>query len=505
MAIPINVSRLLEDHIVEQSRIEYKLGWNPESTLHTICAFANDIGNLGGGYLVIGVEEEQGRPKRPLRGLEQGSLDRVQKELIALCHRIEPFYLPECEPVQCEGASLLVVWAPGGYDRPYRAPVFPQNKKSEKAYYIRRYSSTVKANAAEEVDLREQGRRIPFDDRANFHATLDDLQFAYMEDYLRKVDSDVLRNSGLDSEGMAEALRAIGGPAENVRPLNVGLMMFSKDPEAFFPYARIEIVDIPDPAGKGMSEHIFRGPLDRQLSDALAFLRNYVIAERVYKVPDRAEAIRVYNYPYEAIEEALSNAVLHRSYEEREPITVRIESDCMRILSLPGPDRSISDDDLAKRRLLSKRYRNRRIGEFLKELDLIEGRNTGIPTMLRALEANGSDPPEFYTDDDRSYFEVVFKINSTYKNGLPERSDKAPPPESAQRRRRTREQLRADIVLLLSQEDLSRAALARRLGYKGASKALTAVTEALLAEGAVELTGSEFAPNSKLHLTKQQQ
>ena len=42
------------------------------------------------------------------------------------------------------------------------------------------------------------------------------------------------------------------------------------------------------------------------------------------KHPDRAEATRVWNFPYVAIEEAVVNAVYHRSYEEREPIEVRI-------------------------------------------------------------------------------------------------------------------------------------------------------------------------------------
>ena len=31
--------------------------------------------------------------------------------------------------------------------------------------------------------------------------------------------------------------------------------------------------------------------------------------------------------------------------------------------------------------LISKRYRNRRLGEYLKELEMTEGRSTGIPTI----------------------------------------------------------------------------------------------------------------------------
>ena len=52
----------------------------------------------------------------------------------------------------------------------------------------------------------------------------------------------------------------------------------------------------------------------------------------------------------------------------------------------------------------SRRYRNRRIGEFLKELHLTEGRNTGFKKILEALKKNGSPLPEFETDEYHDYF-----------------------------------------------------------------------------------------------------
>lgn len=94
-------------------------------------------------------------------------------------------------------------------------------------------------------------------------------------------------------------------------------------------------------------------------------------------------------------------AVYHRSYEEREPIEVRISYDELVILSFPGPNRSIKTEDFEAGRSVSRRYRNRRIGEFLKELDLTEGRSTGVPKILKAMAANGSPAPRFETDDDR--------------------------------------------------------------------------------------------------------
>ncbi|MBU4212303.1 MAG: hypothetical protein KKD33_06945, partial [Verrucomicrobia bacterium] len=107
------------------------------------------------------------------------------------------------------------------------------------------------------------------------------------------------------------------------------------------------------------------------------------------------ESERLFNYPFPAIEEALVNAVHHRGYDVREPVEVRILPDEVIITSYPGPDRSIRLADLKKDHFVSRRYRNRRIGEFLKELDLVEGRGTGIPKIMRAIRKNKSPRPTF--------------------------------------------------------------------------------------------------------------
>ena len=80
MAIPINIEDLLNKRKVESNRIELKTGWNPQSIYHTICAFANDLDNLGGGYILVGVEEENGIAKRPVKGLPIEQLDKIQKD-----------------------------------------------------------------------------------------------------------------------------------------------------------------------------------------------------------------------------------------------------------------------------------------------------------------------------------------------------------------------------------------------------------------------------------------
>lgn len=71
-------------------------------------------------------------------------------------------------------------------------------------------------------------------------------------------------------------------------------------------------------------------------------------------------------------------------------------------MNFPSIDRSISEKTIAEgKRFVSRCYCNRRIGEFLKELDLSEGHSFGIPTLQEELEKNGFPRAEFFTDEDR--------------------------------------------------------------------------------------------------------
>lgn len=91
MALPVNINDLVNGLTVEWERIEFKEGWNDLDILHTICAFANDFSNLGGGYVIVGIAEKDGRPILPPKGLHPSTAGKTQSELLNLCkQRIKP-------------------------------------------------------------------------------------------------------------------------------------------------------------------------------------------------------------------------------------------------------------------------------------------------------------------------------------------------------------------------------------------------------------------------------
>jgi ATP-dependent DNA helicase RecG len=414
MPLPLSITDLLHGKTVEWERLELKAGWNPLDVLHTLCAFANDFHNFGGGYILIGVAEQDGRPVLPPVGLSLEGLDSIQKELLNLGHSaMKPSYHPIAAPYEIDGRQILVLWAPGGQTRPYRARMTLGKDDRDYGWFIRKGSSTVVARGADETELMSLAPTVPFDDRVNQRATVEDLSRPLIIEFLTEVGSELaLPAATLPLAELGRQMHVVGGSPEAPFPLNVGLLFFNPAPHRFFPGTQIDVVWFPEgPGADRFTEKEFRGPIHRILRDALDHIDRLYITVTVIKHRDRPQADRVFNFPLDAIEEALVNAIYHRSYEEREPVEVRIGREELSVVSYPGPDRSVKLEALRAGRAMSRRYRNRRIGELLKELDLTEGRGTGISKIVRAMKVNGSPPPVFEFDEDHSYFAVVLPIH----------------------------------------------------------------------------------------------
>lgn len=148
------------------------------------------------------------------------------------------------------------------------------------------------------------------------------------------------------------------------------------------------------------------------IRDTLNYLKTNIIQKTIHKPEDTERSVVVYNYPYQALEEAVVNSLYHRDYLEREPVEITVEPDKISILNFGGPNHTISSEAIREARILrSRRYNNRRLGEFLKELNLTEGRATGIPTIQQKLQENGSPRATIETDEERTFFLIDIPCN----------------------------------------------------------------------------------------------
>lgn len=257
---------------------------------------------------------------------------------------------------------------------------------------------------------------IPFDDRANTQASINDISMVLVQDYLRKVDSKLATEvAKLNPVDVLQQMALLSGPNEFIFPHNVGLMMFCENPARFFPYTQVDIVYFPNGEAESFTEYPkSNGPMPEQIKRTLDFLKINFLKELVIKPKDRAESIRIWKYPLQAIEETLVNSFYHLDYQLREPIEIRIYANSIIFLNYGGPDRSIQIQAFQSGQVRPRRYRNRRLGDFVKELEFTEGRATGIPMIFKALKNNGSPAPRFKTDEDRSFFEVELFVHPAF-------------------------------------------------------------------------------------------
>jgi len=353
-------------------------------------------------------------------------LDAIQKKLIELSHKLIPVYIPVFQPYLMNERHILVVFAPAGDNRPYKAPISLSEKSTERAMFIKRGSKTVKVKYGSDDERRliELTARIPFDDRINQTASLDDLNLRLIQNYLKEVMSSLYEESTkIPFAELCRHLMIAKGYDELLRPTHAGLLLFNEHPEKYFSGARIELIIHKNEVGKDYTEKIFTGSIIQQIRDVLQYFKSNIVEELVVKSPDQAESIRFFNYPFQAIEEVVVNAVYHKSYERDNPVEIQIHKDKIEILSFPGPMPPINQAMLKKQRVVARDYRNRKIGGFLKELKLTEGRGTGLPIIHSSMEENGSPPPVFETDENNAYFLCILPVHPLANSILGQEDD----------------------------------------------------------------------------------
>ena len=424
MALAINIEDLLNKQRIESNRIEFKKGWNPASIYHSVCAFANDFDDLGGGYILVGVDcdDNSGLAIRPVEGVPIEEIDGILQGMVGYNNKISPYYMPRTSVEEVDGKQVLVIWCPAGINRPYSVPENVTARNSKEYFYIRSGTSSIIAKGEVLDELRELASRVPFDEKGNPDIKLEDISTLLLREYLVKAGSKLandLYTKPLDD--ILEQMDLFVGPVENRMLRNVAAMMFCENPSKFFKRTQVEIVFFPE-GRLNNPNNLYEGPVitgsvTQIIERTLEYLNRMLVMQIIMKPKDNNHSKKFFTYPYQALEESVTNSLYHRDYREWEPVVITVEPKSITIQNVGGPDRSIPTADINRGELLiSKRYRNRRLGEYLKELELTEGRSTGIPTIQNVLKDNGSPRAIVITDEDRTFFRITIPSHEATGN-----------------------------------------------------------------------------------------
>jgi ATP-dependent DNA helicase RecG len=182
-------------------------------------------------------------------------------------------------------------------------------------------------------------------------------------------------------------------------PTVAGLLLFGRRPEDFLVQSKVK-VEV-HTGTKTKAEDI-AGPLLSVPDRIKAFLEQYGPTRTVIRDFKRLEEP---DYPWEAIREALMNALVHRDYQEGAHVFLQVYKDRFVIRSPGLPLKPVS---LAKIRAYNAPpfSRNPRLADTFVQMRLMEERGWGLPRMRDILVSNGLPPPQFSIDS--TYFVVTF-------------------------------------------------------------------------------------------------
>ncbi|QLY78829.1 ATP-binding protein [Clostridium intestinale] len=300
-----------------------------------------------------------------------------------------------------------------------------------------------------------------YDDMVHPKGNIEDLRLALVQEYLYDIESHLYEKaSKISKEKLLKELDMID---DELKPKNIGLLMFNDIPENFIQGCQLHLVHFLGLTSDKFIEKTFHGPIHEKIRAVLRYMENFVITSKNIK------GNRIYNYPLESIKEAVVNAVYHRNYSHGTPTEIIIDKEKIVIINYPGSDKFIKKEDIDKGEVLARKYRNKRIGESLKKLKLSTGRATGLSKIMKAMKDNNSKEPIFETDENRSYFMVKLYVNSYFLDEKEKRAVKSNKKEQRDILLNKRED---KILELLAHGPLSKKELSNYLGYGNKSENL---------------------------------
>jgi ATP-dependent DNA helicase RecG len=368
----------------------------------TLCAFANDLQNLGGGYVVCGAgetEDEHGFPKLVRKGLTARRLREIENATLACCRqRVSPPLAPLVEELGADDPQrrILVFLQPATG----AAHTFRRNKEGAK-HFVRVSRSTIEARNGLLRDLLvRKGALEPWDRRPCHGSTLSDIDLLALRDALGRMGLLTQERSierylaeGAHISPFVPSLCVVEPLSGVLRPRNFTILLFGRAPQRFIPgaysiYSAYPGVDRGSPVA-------CRIEIAGTLLDQMRRLHDLLDAEAVtlFDKADR-EAPNAERYPRRALEEATVNALAHRDYELVDPSRLvsyrnRLEFNSPGSLPIGVMLRDLREGGV------TPRWRNQALAWFLARLQLAQAEGQGIQAIRNSMRAAGCAPPIF--------------------------------------------------------------------------------------------------------------
>ena len=384
----------------ESETVELKASFNKE-ILETSGAFAN----TKGGVILIGISNTG-----EIKGFQIGK-ETLRDWAIQISQSTEPRIIPEIEIGTIDGKNVAVIWI----------KEFPIKPVFVKGRCFRRVGNSNRVMQAREIaEMHFQSTGMSWDRLPVTNAPIGEIDLEKVKQYIESA-KDARRRKISGGEKPLQVLEKLE-LIKDGKPTWAAILLFHNHPQRYLSQAMIHCGKFKEET-MVIDDRMIEGAIIEQIEEAMDFIRKNINVRFVMTgKPAREE---VWDYPLEALREAVINAVCHRDYTVPSNTEVRIYDNELIVWNPGGLPLGLTVEDLYKPH--PSILRNKGIGGIFYDMGLIEQWGSGIDKMRKACIKAGIPEPKF---EEHQGFRVIFRkdiYTEEYlqKLGLNERQIKA--------------------------------------------------------------------------------
>lgn len=382
----------------ESTTVEFKKSTGVlKAAFETVCAFLNG----DGGIVLIGVTDGG-------KIIGQEVSDRTRQEIAHAMSEIEP---PAQSRISITYVSIdtenekkiIAVKVKAGQHIPYTFD-------SRAFHRVQSTSSKIPQHRYEQLIVERGQLNHSWDNLFATRYTINDLD----QDLILSIVYEAVNNQQLPASAVKDNIDKILERLRLVsegKMLNAAVVLFGKDLFPIYSQCQMKLARF-----KGVNKRefldssYFYGNIFEMLNQGELFIKRHLpVAAKV--VPGQFRRVEIPIIPFDAIREALLNALCHRDYSIKEAcVNVAIYADRMEIYSHGGLPPGVTIEKIKQG---FSKPRNGLIAEVLHKCGYIETWGRGIQNIIELCQEVGAPEPQFLADD--LEFKVIFKFPYSIK------------------------------------------------------------------------------------------
>ena len=357
----------------ESEEVEFKKSTAQlDRALKSVCSFLNHKG----GRVYFGIT------KGKIGGQEvsEQTLKSVSQKIR---QRIKPEISLEIKVLEIEDKKIIEVKIKEGDNKPYYLDGIAYKRVGTE-------NVVVPPEELERIIL-EKGKRY-FDSEICEEASLEDIDEKKVRLFVNKAKTE--RNLKIDEKLPVSELLERLELAKNGELTNAAVLLFAKNPQKFFLQAETRCARFKGikPVKPFIDMKVFGGDIFDQVDKSLNFVLDH-ISMAVWLVSGQAAREEKYEYPPDAVREAIINALCHRDYSLPSNMQIRVFDDRIEIWGCGPLPEPLTPEDLKKKHRSIPR--NPLIAKCFFLIKFIEQWGTGTNDMIAACINWGLPEPEF--------------------------------------------------------------------------------------------------------------